>query len=147
MNDTMNYINGDWVVPDRALPGQLADANSGSPLAPQLGSSGKQVEAALAAAHLAYTDGRWSDIPATERAQKLLLGGSDEFPALDKSGRPALGPSVLCEQAAGCSAFKAPPCSVRMAQSHMLLMQCLRIYPIASGDESALDQRIVKPVL
>jgi len=73
MNDTMNYINGDWVVPDRALPGQLADANSGAPLAPQMGSSGKQVEAALAAAHQAYIDGRWSDIPATERAQKLLL--------------------------------------------------------------------------
>jgi len=59
VSELKNFIDGQWVTPDRSLPAQLCDANTGEVLAPQLGSSSKQVEQALDAAQAAYEDERW----------------------------------------------------------------------------------------
>ncbi|MEP5763637.1 MAG: aldehyde dehydrogenase family protein [Halieaceae bacterium] len=71
MTELQNFIDGDWVAPDRALPGQLCDANTGEVLASQLGSSNKQLEAVLESASAAHEDGRWASVPALERAALL----------------------------------------------------------------------------
>ena len=73
MSELLNFIDGEWVAPDRALPAQLCDANTGEVLAPQLGSTSKQVEPALASAQRCFAAGAWSEMPAGERAAKLEL--------------------------------------------------------------------------
>jgi acyl-CoA reductase-like NAD-dependent aldehyde dehydrogenase len=71
VNQLQNFIGGTWVLPDRTLPAQLCDANTGEALAPQAGSSIKQVEQALAAAEAAHADGRWADLAVAQRIDKL----------------------------------------------------------------------------
>ena len=71
MSAPLNYIDGNWVTPDLALPAQLCDANSGEILAAQRGSSNRQVQQALAAAEQAHQQGEWRDLPAPLQADKL----------------------------------------------------------------------------
>jgi phenylacetaldehyde dehydrogenase len=71
VSELRNFINGIWVAPDRALPAQLCDANSGEVLGPQMGSSSKQVEQALSAASEAHADERWYSLALDTRLAKL----------------------------------------------------------------------------
>ena len=73
MNKPLNYIANSWVAPDRTLPAQLCDSNTGAVLASQMGSSGKQVELALQAAATAYQNDSWMQLSATARAARLEL--------------------------------------------------------------------------
>jgi acyl-CoA reductase-like NAD-dependent aldehyde dehydrogenase len=71
MMELQNYIDGAWLAPDRVLPAQLCDANTGRVLASQVGASNRQVEQAIAAADRAHVQGVWRELPAAERAAKL----------------------------------------------------------------------------
>ncbi len=71
MKDLQNYIADSWVAPDRNLPGQLCDANTGEVLGSQMGSSGRQVEDALEAADKNHRGAAWGGLSADERATYL----------------------------------------------------------------------------
>jgi acyl-CoA reductase-like NAD-dependent aldehyde dehydrogenase len=71
LKQVQNFIADEWVAPDRTLPGQLCDANTGEVMSAQLGSSGKQLEAALSAAQTNFEAAAWSGLEAIERASYL----------------------------------------------------------------------------
>jgi len=77
-----NFIDNRWVPPDRTLPAQLCDANTGEALEPRSAAGAGQVESALAAAGAAFERGVWSDLAPESRADKL----DEVADGLDRSG-------------------------------------------------------------
>lgn len=73
MTELQNFIDGAWLTPDRVLPAQLCDANTALVLGAQMGAGSQQVELAIAAAERAHTEGAWSALTVTTRAEKLEL--------------------------------------------------------------------------
>lgn len=71
MSELQNYISGQWVEPDRVLPAQLCDANTGEALGSQVGAGSKQIEAALEAGFAAHQSSIWAATPVSERADRL----------------------------------------------------------------------------
>jgi len=66
-----NYIAGEWTDPGIELPGEICDANTGSPLMTQLGSTPVQIATAVEAAVDTHRRATWSGLPTVERAQAL----------------------------------------------------------------------------
>jgi acyl-CoA reductase-like NAD-dependent aldehyde dehydrogenase len=71
MTEPQNFIDGAWQTPDRVLPAQLCDANTGLVLGAQVGTGSSQVEQAVAAAERAHSEGVWSALSVTARVAKL----------------------------------------------------------------------------
>lgn len=71
INTLRNYIDDEWVDPARRSEFSLCNASTGKPTAPQMISSGEQIESALTAAANAHSDSRWSALPAVERSAAL----------------------------------------------------------------------------
>ncbi len=79
VSELRNFIDGTWVAPDRALPAQLCDANTGEVLGPQVGAGNKQIEQAVAAGHAAHQSGEWGMLSGADRADKLdIIAGELE---------------------------------------------------------------------
>jgi phenylacetaldehyde dehydrogenase len=69
--ELQNFIDGAWQVPDRVLPAELCDANSGEVLALQRGSTERQVDQALVAASATLEANTWLSRSPERRAETL----------------------------------------------------------------------------
>ncbi|MCA9951505.1 MAG: aldehyde dehydrogenase [Anaerolineales bacterium] len=67
----MDYIDGQFIPPTNTLPQWNHDPNSGEPIQQQHTTSPEKLERALQVADRIHRDGRWRDLPPSERANLL----------------------------------------------------------------------------
>jgi acyl-CoA reductase-like NAD-dependent aldehyde dehydrogenase len=71
VSEQQNLINGGWQVPERVLPSELCDANTGEVLGNQLASDSAQVAQAVSSADRAQQSGEWLALGVEHRAEAL----------------------------------------------------------------------------
>ena len=139
VSELRNFINDSWVTPDRVLPTQLCDANTGEVLGPQAGSGSGQIETALAAAELAWQRGDWCFCEPAQRAAKLeQVAALLEKRAEDIARADALQTGVVIS----LTGKLAELCAAAFRSAAALLREPVSTVPLAGPHGELLLQRL-----